>query len=116
MNTCHRLRRPADIARVRSRGRSWSNRHLVLRASAGQTDDSRIALVVSARLGSAVARNLVRRRLREAFRPHLRFDQPCLDLVAVARNELRDASFADVQAAVDDVMWRCVRQYRSVVA
>jgi ribonuclease P protein component len=88
----------------------------VLCALAGQAERSRVALVVSARVGGAVVRNRIRRRLREAFRPHLNAHAAHFDLVAVARAGLRCAPFADVQAAVDDLMRRCTDEHGRVTA
>ena len=44
----------------------------------------RLGLTVSRRVGNAVTRNAIKRRLREAYR-HTRHDLPTLDLVVVVR-------------------------------
>jgi ribonuclease P protein component len=44
---------------------------------------SRLGLTISRKVGDAVRRNRLRRRLRESFRRHLRaaIGEPCVDLV-----------------------------------
>ena len=53
---------------VYSLGRSWSNRLLVLKMLPNEFDRSRYALLVGRRIGNAVVRNYIKRRLREVVR------------------------------------------------
>ena len=116
MNRRYRLRRASDIARVRERGSALANRHLSLCADKGAADYSRIAFIVSARIGSAVVRNRVRRLLREAFSPHMDRPDPPLDLVVIARGRLRDTPLRAVVAAADDIMNQCLARQAKVSA
>jgi ribonuclease P protein component len=55
---------------------------------------SRLGLAVSKRIGPAVVRNRVKRRVRELFRHHKALlDSPC-DVVVVARRDAAEAPFA----------------------
>ena len=96
----HRLRRSADIAQVRQQGRSWRHPLCVLLVSSGETKASRFAFVVSKRVGKATVRNRGRRLLREAVRLHLDDIQPGWDCVWIARPQLSQATFAEVETAV----------------
>jgi ribonuclease P protein component len=69
-----RLSRSAEFDRVYRHGRSTSNRHLVLYAfprerteAAGSEEGARLGVSVGRRVGGAVARNKIKRLLREAF-------------------------------------------------
>lgn len=69
-----RLSRSAEFDRVYRHGRSTSNRHLVLYAfprerteTAGLEEGARLGVSVGRRVGGAVARNKIKRLLREAF-------------------------------------------------
>jgi ribonuclease P protein component len=65
-----RLSRSGDFDRVYREGRSHSNRFLVLYAfprADEATDDIRLGISVSRKVGGAVDRNAVKRALREAF-------------------------------------------------
>ncbi len=54
---------------------------------------SRLGLTVTAKVGKAHTRNLVRRRLREIYRLHEEDLQPGYDLVVVARTRAAAAEY-----------------------
>jgi ribonuclease P protein component len=100
MSDCHRLRRSADIARVRRRGTRVASPYFVLFVAPGGAETTRLAITAPRRLGTAVARNRMRRRLRAAFRPHLATPQPVVDMVAQARRPAADAPWRSLTGAV----------------
>ncbi len=51
-------------------------------------------------------RNRLKRRMREALRPHLPFVQGGYDCLLVARQPLRAASFAEIEAALGHLLQR----------
>lgn len=99
-----RLRSRKEFAAVYERGRSWPNRLVVLRASPNSLQSSRFGFSVSRRLGNAVARNRVRRRLREAVR--LSTIVPGWDMVFIARNQAGQSDYHMLKKAVEDVLRR----------
>ena len=70
-----------------------ANGYLVLYARKNRGVTNRVGITVSKKLGGAVVRNRVRRRLREIYRLHeTRFTQGW-DIVVVARSRCVDAPF-----------------------
>lgn len=70
---------------MQDEGRRWSGSHLILLVAPGGKGASRLGITVSRRLGGAVTRNLIKRRLREAYRLHRERFREGFDLVVVAR-------------------------------
>ena len=102
-----RLRTAAEFRRVRDVSpRGWSHPLLVLHMALGEAGHTRVGITVSGRVGNAVVRNKVRRRLREALRA--RFDQLPIgyDLVITARPASAAASWAQLRGALDSVLER----------
>ena len=66
---------------------------LVLYAKKNRLNQTRVGITVSKKLGGAVVRNRVRRRLREVYRLHEDRFLPGYDIVVVARSRAIDASF-----------------------
>ena len=100
MSSRHRLRRAVDIARVRRRGTRVASPYFVLFVAPGGAETTRLAITAPRRLGTAVARNRMRRRLRAAFQPHLTTPQPVVDMVAQARAPVSDAPWDCLGRAV----------------
>jgi ribonuclease P protein component len=93
----HRLSRSRDFDAVYRRGRSVSTRFLVLYWFArddGEDAGARLGLAVPKAVGTAVARNRIKRRLREAFRARLSELPGDRDYVLVARPGLAEAAEA----------------------
>ena len=105
-----RLRKNHEFRRAYSRGRAHVHELVVLHALKRRDDpkdNMRLGFVVTKKQGNAVARNRIRRRLREAVRARLdEFSASRTDLVFVGRSKARMASWHEVQAAVDQVLTR----------
>ncbi|MBN2099290.1 MAG: ribonuclease P protein component [Dehalococcoidia bacterium] len=99
-----RLTRSSDFARVHGQGKSWANRLLVMRAIPSGREQNRVGFSVNKRVGNAVARNRVKRILREAVRS--KAWEPGWDVVFIARSGIAMASFHDIEQAVDDLAER----------
>ena len=70
-----------------------SNGYLVLYARPNRTEQNRVGITVSKKLGHAVVRNRVRRRLREVYRLNEQCFLPGWDIVVVARSRCVGAPF-----------------------
>jgi len=102
-----RLRAAADFQRVRDQSpRVWPHRLLVLHVAPNDLDHARVGITVSGRVGAAVVRNRIRRRLREALRT--RFDSLAAgyDVLVVARPPSAQASWLELDAALETVLQR----------
>ncbi len=99
-----RITRPAQYATVYAKGSRQSCRLLVMRALPNGLDQSRYGLSISKRVGGAVVRNKVKRRLREILR-HAPL-KPGWDVVFIARPEAASAGFASLREAVESLLSR----------
>lgn len=111
-----RVRLARDFARVRRVGRSVSGGFVSLgyarrdgeaRDSGAQpADPARVGFIVGKRVGGAVLRNRVRRRLREVMRRRLRAVAPGWDLVVIARPAAARATSADLASELVTLLAR----------
>jgi ribonuclease P protein component len=87
-----RLTRSADFDAVHRLGRAVGGRYLTLRARRRDDDaPSRVGYAVPRRVGGAVDRNAVKRRLREAVAREAGLLEPGRDYVLIAREGLAPA-------------------------
>lgn len=81
-----RLRDPRDFQRVNRTGVRRASVHFVAVVAPARGDEApKLGLAVSRRVGNAVARNRVKRRVREWFRRARRELPPDTDWVVIAR-------------------------------
>jgi ribonuclease P protein component len=80
-------------------GAGQANSFLVLYARKNHTATNRVGLTVSKKLGCAVVRNRIRRRLREVYRLNEQRLQPGWDIVVVARSRCLNADFGKLTEA-----------------
>jgi ribonuclease P protein component len=93
-----RLQRAAEFGAVKNEGKSWTGKHLLLGVL--RRDDceaARLGIITTRRLGSAVVRVRVRRRLREIFRRHQHELIQGIWLVVVARTAAATAGYQDLE-------------------
>ena len=93
------LKKNSDFHRLYSRGKSAVTPYLVVYCRRNRAEVNRLGYTVSTKLGHAVVRNRVRRRLREIYR----LNSPALkrgyDIVIVARSRCVGAEYARMESA-----------------
>ena len=89
---------------VYEKGKSWAGKEIVVRALGNGLEASRFGFAVSKRLGGAVVRNRVKRRLREITRKMT--VQPGWDIIIIARMPAVTAGFVGLSQAVGRVLVR----------
>ncbi|MGM9537697.1 MAG: ribonuclease P protein component [Candidatus Onthomonas sp.] len=80
------LKENRDFRRLYSRGKYAACSTLVLYWRPNRLDHNRLGITVSTKLGHAVVRNKIRRRIREIYRLHEQQLRQGMDLVVVARS------------------------------
>ena len=83
--------------RLYSKGKSCANGYLVIYCRPNGMQENRSGLTVSAKLGHAVVRNKIRRRLREIYRLNEHRFRPGWDIVVVARSRAVDAPYKKLE-------------------
>ena len=91
------LKENAAFRRLYYKGKSAGNRYLVIYCARNRLEATRVGLTVSTKLGHAVVRNRVRRRLREIVRHNASCLPSGYDIVIVARTAAVEAEFAALE-------------------
>ena len=111
-STEERLKRQRDFALVFAEGRAVSDRWLVVHARPNGLPHNRLGLAVGKKHGNAVARNRLKRLLREAYRTQkLRLPQG-YDLVIVPQKGCPD-HFEPLRQSVADLLKQVSHMFTS---
>jgi ribonuclease P protein component len=105
----HRLRRSADVQRVRQEGRRWHHSRFtlfVLEQPQDESSPSRFAIVAGRRVGKAVERNRIKRKFREIIRLHLSEIKPGHDFLLIAKPNAARASYWELDSGMVQLMAR----------
>src|SRR5262245_48155641 len=100
------LSRPQDFAAVQGSGLGKSNPLFTARFLRTDLETTRFGLSTGRKLGGAVVRNRVRRRLREALRAMAPSFQPGWDVLIIARPAIVEAAHAPLVGALRRVVHR----------
>jgi ribonuclease P protein component len=92
------LKNSYEFRRLYAKGKSASTSLIVLYARRNRRAFNQLGITVSTKLGNAVTRNRIRRRLKEIYRLNegrLRFG---FDLIIVAKMKSRFAEYSDLES------------------
>ena len=98
------LSRPGDFARLAEGGVARTHPLLVGRFVPNGLDQTRFGLATGKRLGGAVTRNRVRRRIREVLRVMAPSFQPGWDVLIIARPAIVEADQDALVGAIRRVL------------
>ena len=100
------LKKNSDFHRLYTRGKSAVGPSMVVYCRRNRLGGSRFGYTVSGKLGHAVVRNRVRRRLGEIVRLNAARLVPGFDVVVVARGRAVDSSYRKLE---EDFLRACKR-------
>ena len=96
LSKVNRLKKRYQFNYVYKNGTHFSSSALVLYVTASRTKDIKVGFAVTKKIGKAVVRNTVRRRLREIVQKHLPKLKQNYNIILVARDNVSSFSFEDL--------------------
>ena len=104
MRSEHRLTRPQQYASVYDKGSSFTSDLLVIRVLPNDLPISRYGFSINKRVGNAVIRNRIKRRLREIMRVTALV--PSMDIVFIVRPAAARMDYTGMKKAVESLLSR----------
>jgi len=98
-----RLRLRRDFLRIQNRGRKYHSPNFVIASTTQPSSGAlRVGLTVSRRVGNAVVRNRLKRRLREFFRLHRGELPTARDVVVIAKPGAAKLTYSELVEELRD--------------
>ena len=94
------LKKNHEFKRLYNKGKSAASQCAVVYCRRNGKAENRLGITVSAKLGGAVQRNRIRRRLKEIYRTNEEKFSTGYDIVIVARMRSRYAGFFELQSSI----------------
>lgn len=101
-----RIKKSSNFKYVYSRGKSVSDRNLVLYIARNGMNINKVGLSVSKKVGNSVTRNRIRRLIKEAYRLNKKSFKKGYDLVFIARASAAFAGYFDIERSIKGLMGR----------
>ena len=89
-----------EFRRLYRKGRNAASKYVVVYCGRNGKAENRLGITVSTKLGGAVQRNRIRRRLKEVYRLNERSLRMGYDIVLVARMRSRAAGWKELESSV----------------
>lgn len=93
LNRINRLKKRYQFNYVYKSGEHFSGEHMVLYVVSSKTKNIKVGLAVTKKVGHAVVRNKIRRRLREIIKKQVPNLKQNNNIIVVARDNISSASF-----------------------
>ena len=94
------LKKNKDFQNVYRKGKSYANRYFVMYVLKNDTEQNRLGISVSKKVGNSVIRHHLTRLVREAYRLHEDMFNSGLDIVVIARSTAKEISYHQVESAL----------------
>ncbi|MDO5713933.1 MAG: ribonuclease P protein component [Tissierellia bacterium] len=99
MNSQYYLKKDQDFTQVYKKRKTYGNRNLTLYIRKNNLPFTRVGFSINKKVGKAVIRNKLKRRLRELFRKHQDIIKTGYDLVFVVKQSSSTISFQELESA-----------------
>ena len=100
-----RLRKSKDFKKVYNNGKSLATYNLVLYYYSNRTDKNRVGFSISKKIGNAVVRNKIKRRLREIIRIKENLKKG-YDIIIIARKPVIRLDYKGMERDIDKLFKR----------
>ena len=106
MNKENRLRKNTEFNRVYKFGKNYWNRNLVIYVCKreNESDPTRIGYTITKKIGNAVMRNKIRRRMKEIIRLNFHKIESGYDIIIIPKRNIVDLSYQDLESSMIHIM------------
>lgn len=94
------LKKNRDFQTVYRNGKSYANRYLVMYVRENGTEENRLGISVSKKVGNSIVRHRLTRLIRESYRLQEADFNRGIDIAVIARAGAKGKSYAEIESAL----------------
>ena len=94
------LKENEDFREIYRTGKSFANKYLIMYVKRNETENNRIGISVSKKVGNSVIRHRIKRLIRESYRLTEDSFISGLDIVIVARVGAKGKDYSEIESAL----------------
>lgn len=103
MNKENRLRKNMEFKKVYKTGKNYWNRNLILYIRKNGKENTRIGVSITKKIGNAVVRNKLKRRIKSVNQDYITSIKLGYDLVIIPKKNAVGLTFKDLESAVKHI-------------
>ncbi|MDI9508306.1 MAG: ribonuclease P protein component [Clostridiales bacterium] len=100
MKKTESVKKNVDFRNIYNTGKSYANKNLVMYVKRNRTNENRIGISVSKKVGNSVIRHKITRLIRESYRLNECRVIEGLDIVVVARIGAKGKSYFEIESSL----------------
>ena len=104
MEKRYKLRKNMEFKKVYSGGKNFWNRNLILYIRKNKLEESRFGVTITKKIGNAVVRNKIKRRIREIYRLNMYRIKDGYDLIFIPKKNVVDISYKELESALIHIL------------
>ena len=89
-----------DFQFIYKKGKSYANKYLVMYVLENNTEENRLGISVSKKVGNSVVRHRITRLIRESYRLQESKFHNGYDIVIIARTAAKDKTYFEIESAL----------------
>lgn len=94
------LKKNRDFQTVYRNGKSYANKYLVMYVRENGTEENRLGISVSKKVGNSIVRHRLTRLIRESYRLQEADFNRGIDIAVIARAGAKGKSYAEIESAL----------------
>lgn len=99
-----RIRKNMEFKNIYKVGKNYWNRNLVLYVRKNGLNETRVGYTITKKIGNAVTRNKMRRRMKEIYRLNFHNIKEGYDLIFIAKRSIVNISYDELESSMIHIM------------
>ena len=104
MEKKYRIRKNMEFKNIYKVGKNYWNRNLILYVKKNGLNETRVGYTITKKIGNAVTRNKIRRRMKEIYRLHFHNIKEGYDLVFIAKRGVKDIPYKELEGSMIHIL------------